>query len=153
MDCTLILEPVATDSKWNADEFFPARAIRIAVDGTGVDQSTEWPWDLLKKELTAPTHDATRLARQIPGNKLRAVLRKALHDLEPQAEAMKDQAIQKMGSRIDAEMSRLKTLQSKNGLVSENEIEWWSQRRRELEKAFQGARLRLDSFLLVIPTR
>ncbi|MFL5812418.1 MAG: SNF2-related protein [Bdellovibrionia bacterium] len=153
IDCTLILEPVATDSKWYADEFFPARAIRLAFDGTGADQSSDWPWENLKKEITAPTQDATRLARQIPGNKLRTLLRKALNDTEPQAEAMKKQAIDQMSRQIRFELDRLKALQSKNGLVSESEIQWWSQRKEELEKAYQGARLRLDSFLLVIPSR
>jgi ATP-dependent helicase HepA len=153
VDCTLILEPVSTDSKWYADEFFPAHSIRLAFDGTGADQSSEWPWANLKKEITAPTQDATRLARQIPGNKLRALLRKALNDMEPRAEAMKRQAIEQMSQKIRFEMDRLKVLQSKNGLVSENEIKWWSQRKEELEKSYKGARLRLDSFLLVIPTR
>jgi ATP-dependent helicase HepA len=153
IDCTLLLEPVATDSKWYVDEFFPARAIRLVFDGTGADQSSDWAWESLKKEITAPTQEATRLARQIPGNKLKTLLRKALNDMEHKAEAMKEKAIDQMSEQIRFELDRLKALQSGNGLVSESEIKWWSQRKEELEKAYRGARLRLDSFLLVIPTR
>ncbi len=153
IDCTLVLEPVATAPSWYSDEFFPAEAIRLVFDGTGADASLEWPWDALKKEITAPTHEANKLARQIPGSRLRTVLKKAIADMEPRAELLKKQAIERMNARVLSELKRLKTLQSKNGLVSENEIQWWSERKLQLEKAYQGARLRLDSFLLVLPSR
>lgn len=153
IDCTLVLEPVTTDSKWYADEFFPSQSIRLALDGTGTDQSAEWPWELLKKEITPPTPDAVKLAKQIPGNRLRTVLRKAMADSESQAELIKTQALAAMNAKITGEIDRLKALQSKNGLVSESEIQWWSERKSHLERAFDGARLRLDSFLLILPTR
>jgi hypothetical protein len=54
---------------------------------------------------------------------------------------------------MESETERLVSIQEKNKLVSATELEWWHERKRQLEKAFQGARLRLDSFLLVIPTR
>lgn len=153
IDCTLVIEPVATDSKWYADEFFPSQSIRLAIDGTGADFSDEWSWERLQKEITPPTQEATKLARQIPGNRLRTVLRKAIADTESQAELIKGQALASMNARISSEIDRLKALQSKNGLVSENEISWWSERKTQLERAFEGARLRLDSFLLILPTR
>jgi len=153
IDCTLVLEPAATDSSWYADEFFPGQAIRLALDGTGANQTQAWPWEILKKELTPPTPQATKLARQIPGHRLKTVLRKAISDSEAQAEALKEKAVEAMNERISAEVARLRLLQARNKEVGEPEIQWWEERKTQLEKAFQGARLRLDSFLLVIPTR
>jgi ATP-dependent helicase HepA len=155
LDCSLVLEPIAVDASWYPDEFFPAQILRVVLDGTGTDLTDEWSWEALKKEISPPTPEATKLARQIPGNRLRSILKTALARSEDQAMKLKGRAIEQMKARIHAETIRLKELQGKTSPSAEpygSEIQWWMDRLEKLEGAYQGARLRLDSFLLVLPS-
>jgi ATP-dependent helicase HepA len=153
IDCNFVIEPTATKPGWYSDEFFPTQLLRCVFDGTGADLSSDWPWERLKNEITPPAPDALQLAKRLPADRLRSLFKKALSQSDVHATRLKDRALAQMVATIDGEISRLSSIQEKNRLVSATELEWWHERKRQLEKAFQGARLRLDSFLLVIPTR
>ena len=152
LDCSFVLEPLATASGWYADEFFPSEPIRVVMDTTGKDLTPEWEWAKLRESLVPISEDAGRLVKKLPGERIRGLLNKALGQADRASAAVKLAALQKMQSSIEDEISRLKALRGKNELISETELKWWTDRRVHLHNAFEGARVRLDAFLLVVPS-
>jgi ATP-dependent helicase HepA len=151
LDCTFVLEAAATDSKWYSDEFFPSTPIRIAIEATGRELTAQLPWEKLVKVLSPLPPTAAAFVKKLPGEKIRKLLNQAMSQAHGLSHPMKQEALTKMNAAIDEEIARLKAFQTKNKLVSELEIQWWNDRKTNLVNAFNGAQLRLDSFMLVVP--
>jgi ATP-dependent helicase HepA len=143
IECNFVFEAAGIDSKWFVDEFFPSSSIRVMLDVSGKEIEIE--------NIKPLSPAATALVKKIPADRIRSLLKLALSHSQKTSDHLKTQAMAKMNISIDQEISRLRTLQSKNNLVSETEIHWWTDRKTNLTQAFNGAQVRLDSFLLVVP--
>jgi ATP-dependent helicase HepA len=152
-ECSFTLEPAAHDSKWYGDEFFPTTPIRVVLEATGKNLTAEWPWDKLKNTLVPLPAAASPLVRKIPGERVRGLLSKALAQADATVATVKREALDKMTATIDDEISRLNALQGASEHAGRLELGWWKDRKTQLQKAFAGAELRLDSFLLIIPSQ
>jgi ATP-dependent helicase HepA len=151
VECNFVFEAAATDAKWYADEFFPSTAIRVVLEATGRELTQQITWDALAKHLKPLTPTVADFVKKLPGERIRKLLNQALSQAQTTSTALRQQAFNKMNATIDEEITRLKTLQAKNKLVSETEIQWWNDRKASLMNAFSSAQVRLDSFLLVVP--
>jgi ATP-dependent helicase HepA len=151
VDCTFVFTAAATDAKWYADEFFPTTPIRVVFEATGRDLTQDLPWESLKKSLSPANDTAQAFVKKLPSELIRNLLYKALSQAQGSSQPMKQAALTKMTATMNAEIARLKAFQSKNDLISESEILWWEERKKNLVAAFTGAQVRLDSFLLVVP--
>jgi ATP-dependent helicase HepA len=151
VEAYFFLECVA-DSKWNPDQFFPTEPIRILLNGrNGEVVNDTWPVEKLHPNLVQLTHEQAGILQKIPGAVLRGLLERATADAEKGMKEKVAKSTSRMDESVRSEILRLKALQGKNRLVSDREILWWEERQRNLSAAFKAARLRLDSFLLVIP--
>ena len=153
LECSFVLEPSATDGSWYADEFFPTEPIRVVLEATGKDLTEEWDPEKLRQSLSPLSDEAAKMVRKLPGERIRGLLNKALGKTERASATVKTEAQTKMQTAIDDEVSRLTALRGMNALVGESEIQWWLDRKTKLQGAFEGARVRLDSLLLVVPDR
>jgi ATP-dependent helicase HepA len=151
IECTFVLQAAATESKWFADEFFPSTPIRIVIEATGKDMTSELDWETLSKSLVPLNATAAAFVKKLPGERIRGLLNKALSQAQGVSNPIKFQALSKMNAAIDAEIGRLEAFDAKNEFVSSFDLQWWEERKVNLLKAFSGAQVRLDSFLLVVP--
>lgn len=151
LEATYIFEPGPVGSEWGAHEFFPPKAIRVVLDPQSVDLTSQWERSKLQAALVPLSEVTATLAKKLPGERLRAILRKGLGHAEKAGAPAKTAALEKLSSTLQAEITRLKQLREKNGLVSESELKWWDERKTKLEKSFQDAKVRLDSFMLILP--
>jgi hypothetical protein len=94
---------------------------------------------------------ALEMVKKIQPERIRKLINQAMQQSQAFSKSLQEQAFTTMNQVIAQEIERLKALQAKNNLVSENEIEWWNERKNQLVRAFNGAQVRLDSFLLLIP--
>lgn len=153
IECSFTLEPAASEPKWYADEFFPTTPIRVVLEATGKNLTADWSWEKLKKSLLPLPPAAAPLVRKIPGERVRSLLGKALAQADGAVSVAKREAMERMTQSVEEEITRLNALQSTGELVSQFELDWWTERKSQLQKSFSGAELRLDSFLLVIPSQ
>jgi ATP-dependent helicase HepA len=153
IECSFVFQPAVSDLKWFADEFFPVTPIRIAMDATGKNRTLDLDWAVYSKTLTPISATASAFVRKLPGERIRGVLNKALSQAHELSTPVKEQAISRMNTKIDAEIARLKLFQEKNGTVSPLELQWWSDRKVSLSNAYLNAQVRLDSFLLIVPEK
>ncbi len=151
VECNFIFESAATEAKWFSDEFFPRRSIRVILDATGKDLTESYEHDSSKQILKPLSPKALEMVKKIQPEKIRKLINQAMQQSQAFSKSLQEQAFTKMNQVIAQEIERLKALQTKNNLVSENEIEWWNERKNQLVRAFNGAQVRLDSFLLLIP--
>jgi ATP-dependent helicase HepA len=151
LECNFVFEASAIDSKWYADEFFPSTAIRVMLDATGRELTAQVDYDTLLSGLKPLTPAVMGFVKKLPGDRIRKLLGQAHSHAQTVASDLRQRAFTQMNLSIDYELTRLKALQSKNHLVSETEIQWWLDRKSQLTQAFNGAQVRVDSFLLIVP--
>jgi hypothetical protein len=123
----------------------------VTLDSTGHDVAARFPRQTLPKLLAPVPPVKAKAVLRIPPEALRNVLNQARAQAEAAAAPVREKALARMRAHIEAELLRLRALQSRNGLVSSGEIAWWEERERQLEAALRESRVRLDSFLLVVP--
>ncbi len=153
VEAYFFLECVA-EPRWNGDQYFPTEPIRVLLNGrNGEVVNSTWPAEKLHSELQPLDNTQIGVLQKIPAPVLRGLLEKAGSHAESFRKGSIAKAVAKMEQEVESEILRLKTLQGKNRLVSENEISWWENRRKILGEAFRSSRVRLDSFLLAIPTK
>jgi len=150
IEAQFVLEPAPVNSAWNAGEFLAPEPIRVVVDGTGADVTAKWPAERVAASIRAMPPDGTSMVRKIPSDGLRSVLGKALKRAEVDADRRKKIARESMELAISEETRRLRVLQKRSKLVSEREVDWWDDRAKQVGKSLDGARVRLDSLLLVL---
>jgi ATP-dependent helicase HepA len=153
IECTFLLETSVSDPGLYADEFLSPTPIRLILEATGKDLTQEWDWEKLKPTLTAIPESMIPMIRKLPGERIRGVLKRAQSEAQSASLALRTEAVRKLREKCDFEMNRLKSLQEKNQLVSAAEIQWWADRKGNLEKVYEAAQVRLDSFLLIVPSR
>jgi ATP-dependent helicase HepA len=153
IECTFVLHAPAIDEKWYPDEFFPSTPIRVVLEATGKDMTSELPWESFRTTLAPLNATAATFVKNIPGERIRGLLNKALSRAQALAGPIQEKALAKMDAAIHEEIERLIILQTKNELVSPLEIQWWIERKVSLVNAFSGAQVKLDSFLLVVPEK
>ncbi|MBC7387123.1 MAG: hypothetical protein H7301_13305, partial [Cryobacterium sp.] len=153
VECAFVLEPSAVDAQWFGDEFFPPTPVRVVLEATGKDLTSEWDWDKLRTSLTPVSERMVPMIRNLPSERIRGLLNKGAKTASDACALMKRDALRKMDEKIEFELDRLRALRGKNKIVSELELAWWTERRVRLNAAFTDAQVRLDSFLLVVPSR
>jgi ATP-dependent helicase HepA len=150
IEAYFLLECVA-DSHWYPDAYFPTQPIRVVMDAkSGKVVTDEWPAEKMHPHLVPVTQEQLQAVRQLPAAPLRALLEKATASAEKDRQSIVSESLRKMQNEVASELSRLKMLQGKNRLVSDVEINWWERRGAKLTESFDRARLRLDSFLLIL---
>lgn len=150
LEASFVLETLV-DGQWFPDEFFPVAPFRVVIDGkTAKVATTQWPAGALQAQIGPMTAEQAKILRKIPAVGLRTLLEKAGADVERQRQQVVAAAIEAMRSTVRAELGRLEALHKQNKLVGEKEIQWWEEREKRLTDAFQAARVRLDSFLLIV---
>jgi ATP-dependent helicase HepA len=150
LEVYFVLECVA-DAHWYPDAFFSTQPIRVVVDAkSGKVVTDQWPPEKVHPHLVPVSQEQLQAVRQLPATPLRALLEKATASADRDREALVKEGLRKLQSEVDSELGRLKMLQGKNRLVSEGEIQWWEKRGLKLTDAFSRARVRLDSFLLIL---
>ncbi len=150
VEANFLLEAIS-DAQWNADEFLPCEPLRVVVDARAAEVATrQWPFNKIHDVLSPPTKEQIMGLSKMPANALRALLKTAQTDAEKTAAPLVAAAMTKMEMTIDAEIKRLKTLQGKNRLVSDREIDWWKDRKKKLKASFEKAGVRLDSLCFVL---
>ncbi len=153
IESIFVAEPVAALPQWYSEEFFPPTPIRIVLEATGRDLTSEWEGEKLQSALVSLPPALVPMVRRIPSERIRGLLRKAQAQAEKACAKIRVEAEAKMAAAIDAEIGRLRALQGKNRLVNEGELSWWLTRREQLRQSYSGAQTRLDSFLLVVPAQ
>lgn len=153
LECSFVLEPSPTQPEWYADEFFPSQPLRVVLEATGKDLTAEWDWETLRKSLSPLSEAAAPLVRKLPGERIRGLLNKAVGMADRASTALRAEAQAKMTATVQEEIARLQALRGANELVSQLELDWWTARARHLQASFEGARVRLDAFLLVVPAQ
>ncbi len=153
VEFNFVLEPPASSGDWYAEEFFPRAPVRILLEGTGKELTAEWTAERFRSALTPLPPSIAPLVRKIPVERIRGLMSKAQSLGEKFAQVARATAEAKMQSAIEVELVRLRALREKNLGVSDQEIQWWEDRRENLRRAFAGVQTRLDSFLLAVPSQ
>ena len=151
LECNFVFEASAINSKWYADEFFPSTPLRVMLDASGRDLTGSVDYDTLMSGLKPLTPTVMSFVKKLPGDRIRKLLGQAQSHAQTVAFDLRQQAFTQMNLNIERELARLRALQAKNNLVSETEIQWWLDRKAQLNQAFNGAQVRVDSFLLIVP--
>ncbi len=144
-----VVECVAP-SGYHLDRFLPATPVRVVVDHQLEDLSadTELPEAVLEKGDPLRVLEKGVVKRKV----FPAMLEKAQTIAASRMEEVVAGARTQLGAELGAELARLRDLQELNDHVRPAEIEAAELRRRTLEEALSGARLRVDALRFILRT-
>jgi ATP-dependent helicase HepA len=148
LELFFVLETIIT-GKWNADRFLPPTPIRIVVDHefndlTNTLKESEM-WSHLKKASPYKLIDNPEVA----GKTLPAMVEAARGFAEKKSKHLIDDCLKNAVPLLQSEVVRLKDLRVVNDHIRLEEIHLAEARQAALVEAVQGARLRLDSVMLI----
>ena len=149
LEAVFVLEPVA-ESRWHIDQFLAPTPVRVVVDLAGEDVTEEYP----SADFAALATDADihRFLEQ-PGFEARRVkdLAETAEELaEARARPLREAALERAGTALEAELTRLEHLRRVNDHVRPEEV---ALAREQLERTRAGiaaAQLRLDAVRLIL---
>lgn len=149
LETVFVLEAVA-EARWQADRFLPPQPLRLVVDATGADR-------------TAGTEAAAVAAGLVDGpiqrflerpgfsaRVVQAMVTAATALAEARATELRRTAQAVAAGALTAERQRLEDLRRLNDHVRPEEIALAEERRRRVDDALAGARLRLDAVRLIV---
>ena len=148
LELFFVLETIITGNS-NADRFLPPTPIRIVVDHefndlTNACKESEM-WSHLKKASPYKLIDNPEIA----GKTLPAMVEAARGFAEKKSKHLIDDCLKKAVPLLQREVVRLKDLRVVNDHIRLEEIHLAEARQTALVEAVQGARLRLDSVMLI----
>ena len=150
LECHYIIE-TRCDPKWTISEFFTPPPVRVVLDGPGSDLTSQWSFKAIQEAIEPLPPAMETVPKRLPPEGLRKLLGRSKDYAEALAEKVRQDSIAQMTASIESEVTRLEAMRSKNKMVSEREIQWWKDRRAALSEALTVSRVRLDSFLVVLP--
>lgn len=149
IECIFMIESAST-TKLQSSRYFPPTTIRLLLDKTGKNHS-----DLILHEsinqskIAVDKETASRVIRD-QLNELKDMLESSENLAETISSKVVKTAHKNGQSILDREISRLKALSKVNPNVREEELEYFEEHFRELDKIIDSARPRLDALRVIV---
>jgi ATP-dependent helicase HepA len=146
LEAVFVVECIAPPSL-HADRFLPATAVRVVVDHTLQDLSSDRA--LLKAKVEPSPVQAIASAGPLRDKLLPAMLEKARSIAAAKSAALVNSARTAAASKLESEVTRLTALCEINDHIQPAELEALRAHQAQLATAINGAQVRLDAVRLV----
>lgn len=148
LETVSIIEPVAPP-RLHADRFLPPTPVRVLVNHEMADLTGHVSATELSRFLTGGSvHDWIEKP-EVRDRLLPAMLERSRELARARGESRVEDAIREMRRVLGHECDRLRSLKRVNKLITHSDIDEIEGTATELEEAFRGARIRLDSVRLI----
>ncbi|BDD09390.1 RNA polymerase-associated protein RapA [Fulvitalea axinellae] len=148
LEAIFVLES-AGGEKLDVDRFLPRTPLRVMVDHLGEEVTDDYPLELLNKRLVPGKIDKLISSETVTD----VIVPNMFKNVAEIAERMKRERIEtglrRMGQTLDHEIGRLASLHKLNKSVRPDEVRTAINEKSELTDLISGARVRLDSVLLI----
>ena len=131
------------------DRFLPHTPLRIIVDHSGKEVTDKYSIDMLNKNLLPSNIDALLENETLADIILPKMISSASKIAKELGEKEIVKGLQRMTLKLDHEIDRLTTLQTKNKDIRTEEIEFAIEERATLATLIKNARVRLDALQLI----
>lgn len=148
LEAIFVLETAGAMGK-GVDRFLPHTPLRVVVDHSGTEVTTQFSVDLLDANLRPGQIDELLGIEAVTETLLPAMLEAATQLAEQMAAAEMAKALKRMQHMLDPEIERLQALQRINAQVRATEIELAQAERAMLASRIAEARIRLDAVMLI----
>lgn len=151
LETVYLLESVAP-KRLQCDRYLPPVPVRIVIDQNHQFRGDALPVRMLNQQVHHPGLHHKSKSAPLTGDMVPALLASCQEEAGRVSKQVLAKALQKMENALTAEIERLKELRKDNGLIRDEEITLREAEREALHRAIAGARLRLDSLRLILPT-
>ena len=148
MELLFVLETAGKQSI-AVDRFLPHTPLRIIVDHSGNEVTDKYSVDMLNKALLASNIDALLENDTLADIILPKMISSASKIAKDLGEKEIAKGFKRMTLKLDHEITRLKTLQTRNKDIRSEEIEMAIEERSTLASLIENARIRLDAVQLI----
>ncbi len=131
------------------DRFLPNTPIRVVVDYKGNDVTDLYPVDELNKQLINGKTDEFTSSEALMENLLPRMISAATAIADKLGEKEIADGLERMNNTLNHEITRLKSLQTKNKNIRPAEIQIAIEEQINLEALIKSARIRLDGIMMI----
>ena len=149
MECLYILEP-ASIKTLETQHYLPPTVVRVVIDETGNDHEIRLNHALIKKNQTLVDSETANKIVQSKASELKQLISNSEIQAELKAQGIRSAAKKHSTQSPTKEINRLKALSQVNPNVRVDEIDFFEQRLRTLNKILDSAILRLDALRVII---
>ena len=134
----------------HVNRFLPPTAVRVLLDESGAVLTDKVSFTGLSKNLQKVKKAMARDLIRSRHDQLRGLLAQGEAEAERELPSIIEAAQTRMRSELDTELARLEALARLNPAVREEELDAMRRERSALDKAIDGARLRLDAVRVIV---
>ncbi|QJQ96002.1 MULTISPECIES: RNA polymerase-associated protein RapA [Halomonadaceae] len=134
----------------HVNRFLPATAVRVLLDESGANLTAKVSFTGLAKNLQKVKKAVARDLIKSRHDQLRELLISGEGEAERELSSIVEAAQARMRATLDSELVRLQALSRHNPAVREEELTALREERDALDKAIEGARLRLDAVRVIV---
>jgi ATP-dependent helicase HepA len=154
---TLLLESIyifesASSHALNTNRYLPPTTIRIVLDGYGQQHQAKLSHALIRRNTAQVDRDTATKIIRVKMDELKKLSRNCEQQAQKQAPAILASAHKQASQLLMKEINRLKALSKVNQNIRLEEIDYFEQQLRALDKALDNASLRLDALRVIITT-
>ncbi|WP_066223879.1 RNA polymerase-associated protein RapA [Formosa haliotis] len=148
LELIFVLE-TASQSNSYVDRFLPNTPLRVVVNHTGKNVTTEFPVELLDKNLVSGQIDPLLDNETLMDTIIPQMISMATKITEIQRKEAIEDGLERMNNTLNHEIDRLMILKEKNSNIRLEEIEIARNAQLTLETLIKDARLRMDAIQLI----
>ena len=151
LEALFVLEPAAVESL-QTGRYLPPTTVRVVLDERGGRHEEELGIDDVYNQRKPVNAETANKIVQAKENELRRMVDQCEGLAQQQAPAILDDARQQAMHTLGAEIDRLKALQRQNPNVRDEEIHYFEQQLKDVNRLIETAHLRLDALRVIVST-
>ncbi len=148
-EAIFILESMAK-TELQTRRYLPATSVRVIIDEKGNNYSSSLKHQLLSSVLTTVDSETANKIAKGQINKLKKIIKLSEAVAQKQAPEIIEAAHQRAKTALENEIDRLRALRRVNPNVRDEEINFFETQLKNLTKAVNSAKLRLDAIRIII---
>jgi len=151
LEC-LYLFDIASNSELQSDRYLPPTTIRAVLDEYGNNHETDLSHSLIQHSRTPVNADTANKIIRAKEQTLRQLIVQCEETARARAPLILASAHQCSKQILNREINRLRALRQVNPNVRDEEIEFFEQQQKMLDRALNSASLRLDAVRVIVAT-
>lgn len=151
LECMYVLE-TASSGEQQHQRYLPPTVIRIVVDKKPKDHSQSLTHDIINQVSTIVDNETAKTIVRNHANEIRELLKLGERLVQEKIPKIVTSAHEQAQQTLGGEIDRLKALQLVNRNVRDDEIHYFEERQKRVDKIIEAASFRLDALRVIVVT-
>ena len=148
LECIFLMTPVAP-KEFELDRYLPPTLLRVVISAGGDNVSKKYDYQSLNASTREPKLEEKESVATLPKEAIKGLIQKALNIANKKSEILKKKAVEELTIDIESEKQRLMKLKQRGAVITEDDLEFLSDKFSQSKILIADSSLALDALRLV----